>query len=304
MKLFNWKSCLVGIAISSLALMPSLSFAAPLGADVITVVDESGSMGGEHAFLTTAISNLDADLQAAGVTLNNYGLVGYGGHSAGGANSGHTHLVGGSDYGTAAQYSTAAGTLVTSGSIEDGYAGINFALNNYALRAGNFAHQIILVTDEDRDNTNAALTAPSMLAALKAAGVVLNVIVNNGFTVGGVAAIGVSADGTAYVADGAGGFTAMAGGVVGNGDGTTETDYVALAHATGGAAWNLNILRSGGLNAQSFSAAFTAIKVQEIIIVPPPNGGGDPIPEPATVILFGTGLAGLAAWRMRKAKQA
>ncbi len=29
----------------------------------------------------------------------------------------------------------------------------------------------------------------------------------------------------------------------------------------------------------------------------------DPVPEPGTVILFGTGLAGLAAWRMRKAKK-
>jgi len=303
MKFSNTKSLVVGLALASLAFLPSQVFAAPLGADVITVVDESGSMSTEHAFLTTAISNLDADLQTAGVTLNNYGLVGYGGHSPN-ANSGHKHLVGGNDFGTAAQYSTAAGTLVTSGGTEDGYAGINFALNNYALRAGNFAHQIILVTDEDRDNTNNALTFASILADLKANGAVLNVIVNNPFSVGGMAAIGVSADGTAYVANGMGGFTAMAGGVVGNGSGTTENDYVALAHAAGGAAWDLNILRNGGLDAQSFSAAFTAIKVQEIIIVPPPNGGGNPIPEPATVILFGTGLAGLAAWRMRKAKQA
>ena len=29
-------------------------------------------------------------------------------------------------------------------------------------------------------------------------------------------------------------------------------------------------------------------------------GGADPIPEPSTLLLFGTGLAALAAWRYRK----
>ncbi len=36
-----------------------------------------------------------------------------------------------------------------------------------------------------------------------------------------------------------------------------------------------------------------------------PGGGGtnNPVPEPGTVFLFGTGLAGLAAWRLRKGQQ-
>lgn len=57
-----------------------------------------------------------------------------------------------------------------------------------------------------------------------------------------------------------------------------------------------------GANDPTFVDNFFAAKVQEIVQDP---GGGDPvIPEPSTIILFGTGLAGLAAWRMKKAKQA
>ena len=32
------------------------------------------------------------------------------------------------------------------------------------------------------------------------------------------------------------------------------------------------------------------------------SGSGEPIPEPSTMLLFGTGLAGLVAWRYRKQK--
>lgn len=293
-----WATSITGAALIFMVSLPN-AFAVPMGADVITVVDESGSMGGEHAFLTTAISNIETGLQTAGVASNQYGLVGYGGHSAGGANSGHKHAVGGGDYGTAAQYSTAAGTLVTSGGTEDGYAGINFALNNYTFRVGDFARQIILVTDEDRDNTNGALTFNSILASLNQNNVVLNVVVNNPFfDANGARALGISSDGTTYTADGAGGFIALAGGTSGNGAGNTENDYVPMALQAGGAAWDLNLLRAGGLTAQSFGEAFTAIKVQEITTTTP-----NAVPEPGTVFLFGTGIAGLAAWRMRKAKQ-
>ncbi len=44
--------------------------------------------------------------------------------------------VGGGAFGTAAQFSTATGSLVTSGATEDGWAGINYGLTNYTFRPG------------------------------------------------------------------------------------------------------------------------------------------------------------------------
>ncbi len=66
-----------------------------------------------------------------------------------------------------------------------------------------------------------------------------------------------------YVADGSGGFrTCENVTVVSDSGTTTETQYIDLALSLGGAAWDLNVLRAGGVNAASFSSAFVEIKVQ------------------------------------------
>src|SRR5262249_24039371 len=46
---------------------------------VVFVVDESGSMEGEHAWLENMVLELDAELQAHGIGPNRYLLVGFGG---------------------------------------------------------------------------------------------------------------------------------------------------------------------------------------------------------------------------------
>ena len=264
--------------------------AAPLFADVIAVVDESGSMAGEHAWLATMVTSLDADLVTAGLTPNQYGLVGFGASAtAPHAVGGHQHPVGGGEFGTAAQFSAATAGLVVTGATEDGYSGIDTALS-YTGRAG-AAQNIILVTDEDRDVFNAGLTFNSILAGLTREATLLNVVVDAQFRCGTTVLLGIDSKGNGYVANGTGGFSTCTGATVLSGFGNTVADYVNLALATGGAAWDLNQLRAGGLTAASFTEAFVAVKVGEI---------QQQVPEPATLLLMAGGLGMFARMRRRR----
>lgn len=272
----------------------------PKEADVLFVIDESGSMAGEHSWISNMVADLEAGLIAANVGTgsysNNYGLIGFGAASPG--ISGHTHSVGGSDWGSATNLSTASSLLETSGSFEDGWEAINYGLNNYSFRM-DAAVNIILITDEDRDTYDSSLTYNDLLSALMSKGALLNSVINCGFSDGmgsPNSAIGVSADGTAYIADGSGGFTASTGGQQnGTCAGSTKADYADLAWDTGGAAWDLGHLRAGGSTATSFSNAFIDTKVQEI------TKEMTSVPEPSTLALMGLGLFSVGFMR-RKAK--
>lgn len=280
------------MAASALALSCSVAGAAsvPSSANVVFLVDESGSMSGEHTFLQSVIGDLDADLAAAGVSSVTYGVVGFGGGYYNPGYGDPRDLTGNAgSLGTVTQASSGLSSLLVGGALEDGYEAISFALSTFASTLTGTAKNFILVTDEDRDVTSSD-TYASIKAALDLAGVILNVVVNNPLrTAAGAVAIGIADDYTAYVADGAGGFTESAGGIIGDGGGTTETDYAALALETGGAVWDINQLRAGGLIAESFSAAFLDIKVQEVVNQIEDETSVVPLPASFWLLLGGFG---------------
>jgi len=292
---------IAGIALAATLGITSAAKAAST-ADTLVIIDESGSMAGEQAWIQNMIQALDLDLQAAGVTNNRYGLVGFGQSGAGVL--GRSINVGSGLFGNASDFATAAANeLVVTGGFEDGYSGIDFALNNYTFR-GESAKNIIFVTDEDRDNGNNALDFASTLSALQSGNFLFNSVLSNSFSGdGGSGALGIDFNNNAYYADGAGGVTSTGGGVIGFGSGSTETDYVPLSLQTNSASWDLNQLRQGGLIAESFTKAFVDIKVQEII-TDPGDGNGVSVPEPASVLGLGVlAAAGAMSTAKRKARQ-
>ena len=266
---------------------------APTKADVVVIMDESGSMAGEQAWIPGAMSQLDTGLIAAGLTDGNrFGLVGFGASAAPAPAKTRSFTVGGGQFGTAAQFNTAAAGLQVTGSTEDGWAGIALA-NTYSFASG-AARNYILVSDEDRDPALTSLTYAGILASMTSTSTLLNAVVNGTFKCGdNSAALGMIGT-TGYKTGAGGSFSTCSGASFVSGFGSTGLNYVDLAIATGGGAWNLNILRSGGNNALSFTNAFVSGKVQEIVITPS-------IPEPETYALMLAGLCAVGVYARRRA---
>ena len=250
----NSKSCRVGNIASA--------------ADIIVLMDESGSMAFAQQFSVQLIADLELGLQARGIggdpaNPNRYGLVGFGGDTS--HEPAHSHPLGpnGALFGSAADYAIAAATLVDTGATEDGYTAIDFGIKNYPVRAA-ASKFFLIVTNEDRDVLDANLTYASTLNEVSSAGFILEGIYDIDISDGnGNTAVAVDASGNAYLPNGTGGFTISPGGQINFSFGTTVTDYVDMSFATGGIAGDINQIQLGGAQTTSFSAAIISTIVRQ-----------------------------------------
>ncbi|XP_062505324.1 uncharacterized protein LOC134182022 isoform X2 [Corticium candelabrum] len=226
--------------------------------DVVFLVDESGSMMDEHEWLKSTVPKLERRLSdisiGAGLLKNRYGLVGFGRELKNLALGPGAVIPVGTDssgMGSDKELVVALEELRSDGVFEDGYAAIGMALDQLTFRSS-CALQFILVTDEDRDIFNATTNYNYTLAWLRRAGATLNVVADQAFFNSDEKLLGINFRDNGFIQV-AKTYTKMAGASVGKGYGSTFRDYVQMALATDGAAWDLNRLRRGGYTATAFA---------------------------------------------------
>ena len=221
-------------------------------ADIVLLVDESGSMLEEHGWISRMVTLLDQALQEVDVGVeprNRFGVVGFGDDCNEGNLFGRVLLSSAQEqFAFAGNISDFTGDLNIGGRREDGYSAINIALEAYTFRE--VAKQFILITDEDRDVVAGDLTREAVLALLESAGIQLNAAISEEFEGDGLQALGIDGQSNAYVYDPSirSLFEVLEGSgssVADSAHGSTSTDYTQLALELGGAAWDLSQLRQG-----------------------------------------------------------
>jgi len=223
----SFKSILIAIAL----LTGSNAYAAFVPADILWVIDTSGSMGQDIDQIRTRIGQFNTEMTNNGIAAS-YGLVEFGGNVGG---SGiHQRIV--TDMTDFLTFQTGLNSITANhANPEDGSVAGLLGLNNITWTNGSVKN-IILVTDEDDDSDGGGGAATCVLRAncnafhnaLTAENALFNVIRNPN-------------------------------------DGNTSLTYDFLAGAHGGTAFNILSFRS---DPESFFDSFIATKVEEIKNVP------------------------------------
>ncbi|MCG8617292.1 MAG: VWA domain-containing protein [Desulfobacterales bacterium] len=244
----KWKHTVVTL-ISLLYFVPSASLAATM-ADLVFVVDQSGSMYNEFNWIRDSLEEIDATIQSKGISAN-YGLAGFeyttGSQTAlYGKNAWMDLPADISDVVDEADW--AAQNLY--GGFERGYHAVDWATDNFSWTGGDHAKVMIMITDEAGNNrdsyTYGGLSRESALKQkMEDEDILLNVITHTAFF--------SVWDDVAFAKD----------------------DYIGL--------FDLDMLKR---ESQRFTDHFTSAKIDEIIGHDP----AAPVPEPGTMLLLGFGL--------------
>ena len=183
-------------------------------ADIVLLIDDSGSMNLEHEWLLGMVPFMEAALIRAGVgdhdNRNRYCAIGFGG--IGPLEPAHFLLVNGKKCFTAEQFPKARVQLKNAGLYEDGYEAIHFAITNVPFRDSPFiARNILLITDEGRSiiAQGQDLTKASIRDELLKNDILLNVVVkvtHNGTAGTSEVILGQSGHGITYLLRPNGGF--------------------------------------------------------------------------------------------------
>jgi hypothetical protein len=161
-------------ALCSLGILSvSMNARAAAFADVAFVIDQSGSMGDEFAWLGTSISSIDTALTNAGITTR-YAVAGY-------------EQYAGNEAGTPAysifnDFTTDINTITTAvngvqlyGGLERGYHAADWATTGFSWGTPDAAKVIILITDEAADQ-GSGISEAALGATMNSGGFLLNVI--------------------------------------------------------------------------------------------------------------------------------
>ena len=221
-------------------------------ADIILLIDESGSMTMQHKWIPEMVNHLDNALMEVGIGVdprNRFGVLGFGDCNNETGFGKDVFNQGIDAYVLSENISKLTQALSIGGKYEDGYGSIVSAFQQFSFRDG--AKNFILISDEDRDILS-SVTRDDVELLLKANNIVLDVVVNQEFAAGDIRAFGINTVKTAYIYDPSlvSFFRAIdhiGAPIHDSAHGSTNEDYTQLAFLVKGGSWDLGLLQQGSL---------------------------------------------------------